>query len=119
LTVRPLYQFPIREPHSGFDHQGPSAIRKGFACSELIGISGAHANPLCPGQWNDQSGRPVSASLNEKLELVALRISARTIRPALKVTVIPSTAALRGFKSVDCRASQPEHPFADAIHQMR
>lgn len=118
----PLLNGPLE---GGFDLAYTAAIQKGmsgggiFSGSELIGINGAHANPLWPGQWNDQNGRPVSASLNEKLELVSLGISVRTIQAALKAAVIPSAAALNGLAAVACRASQPVRPSPEVIRQTR
>jgi len=104
----PLLNEPLE---GGFDLAYTAAIQKGmsgggvFSGADLIGINGAHANPLWPGQWNDQNGRPVSASLNEKLELVSLGISVRTIQAALKAAVIPSATALNGLTAVACRAA--------------
>jgi len=118
----PLLNEPLE---GGFDLAYTAALQKGmsgggvFSGSDLIGINGAHANPLWPGQWNDQNGRPVSASLNEKLELVSLGISVRTIQAALNAAVIPSAAALNGLTAVACRPSQPVRPSPDPIRQTR
>lgn len=74
---------------------------------ELIGNNGAHAHPLWPGQWNDASGKPVSAALNEKLELVSLGLSAATIETALRSALPPAPLPWR--RSAPC-AVQPALP---------
>jgi hypothetical protein len=62
-----------------------------FQGRRLIGINGAHANPLWPGQWKDQGNKPVSAILNRKLEQVSLGIPLQTIKLKLKTTTAPKT----------------------------
>lgn len=105
----PLLSSPLE---GGFDLAYSAAVAKGmsgggvFAGSELIGVNGAHANPLWPGQWREQNGRPLPALLNEKLELVSLGISAGTIQAALRGARIPSAAALERLDAVRCQADQ-------------
>jgi hypothetical protein len=62
-----------------------------FQGRRLIGINGAHANPLWPGQWKDQGNKPVSAILNRKLEQVSLGIPMQSIKLKLKTTTAPKT----------------------------
>lgn len=105
----PLIQQPLE---GGFDMAYTASVEKGmsggglFSGGELIGINGAHANPLWPGRWNDAQGKPVDVVLNEKLDLISLGISASTIQNALKAAQIPSSEALQSLKSVQCKTSQ-------------
>lgn len=116
----PLLRGPLE---GGFDLAYGAEVEKGmsggglFAGSELIGINGAHAQPLWPGQWNDASGKPVSAALNAKLELVSLGLSAAAIQTALRNALPPSPTALAPLRSLRCSArpaSVPPRPGASS-----
>ena len=102
----PLLSNPLE---GGFDLAYTSTVEKGmsgggvFIGGVLIGINGAHANPLWPGRWNDQRGKPVDTALNRKLELVSLGISVSTIQSAIKAAVMPDARALRGLEGFRCR----------------
>jgi hypothetical protein len=82
----PLLPSPLE---GGFDLAYTAPVQKGmsgggvFIGTELIGINGAHANPLWPGQWRDQHGRAVNEQFNRKLEVVSLGISREQIETAL------------------------------------
>ena len=102
----PLLSSPLE---GGFDLAYTSTVEKGmsgggvFIGGVLIGINGAHANPLWPGQWNDQRGKPVETALNRKLELVSLGLSIPTIQAAIKAAVTPNARALSLLQGVRCR----------------
>ena len=102
----PLLSSPLE---GGFDLAYTSTVEKGmsgggvFVAGVLIGINGAHANPLWPGQWNDQRGKPVVIPLNQKLELVSLGISVSTIQSAIKAVVPPDAKALMTLEGIHCR----------------
>jgi len=65
----PLLSQPLQ---GGFSLAYTATVEKGmsggglFSGTELIGINGAHANPLWPGRWHDVNGRPVSASVERE-----------------------------------------------------
>ena len=88
----PLLKQPLQ---GGFALAYTSVVEKGmsgggvFQGQTLIGINGAHANPLWPGQWKDQGNKPVSMRLNRKLEQVSLGIPLQTIKLRLKTAVAP------------------------------
>ena len=109
----PLLSGPLE---GGFDLAYSAEVEKGmsggglFAGLELIGINGAHAQPLWPGQWNDASGKPVSAALNAKLELVSLGLSVAAIQTALRNALPPSPATLAPLRSLRCSASPASVP---------
>jgi serine protease DegQ len=90
----PLLKQPLQ---GGFSLAYTSVVEKGmsgggvFQGRRLIGINGAHANPLWPGQWKDQGNKPVSAILNRKLEQVSLGIPLQTIKLKLKTTTAPKS----------------------------
>ena len=90
----PLLKQPLQ---GGFSLAYTSFVEKGmsgggvFQGRRLIGINGAHANPLWPGQWKDQGNKPVSAILNRKLEQVSLGIPLQTIKLKLKTTTAPKS----------------------------
>jgi len=108
----PLLSQPLQ---GGFSLAYTATVEKGmsggglFSGTELIGINGAHANPLWPGRWQDVNGNPVNTQLNAKLELVALGISAGTIRATLQATTAPSPTALIRIRSVQCETTPVEH----------
>ena len=107
----PMLQRPLE---GGFDLAYTAAVQKGmsgggvFNGGELIGINGAHANPLWPGQWRDQRGKAVDEQLNSKLELVSLGISADVIRAELKDAAVPGSELLRILSGVDCNPASNE-----------
>ena len=107
----PMLQRPLE---GGFDLAYTAAVQKGmsggglFNGGELIGINGAHANPLWPGQWRDQRGKAVDEKLNSKLELVSLGISADVIRAELKDAAVPGSEPLRILSGVDCNPTSNE-----------
>jgi len=88
----PLLKQPLQ---GGFALAYTSVVEKGmsgggvFQGRRLMGINGAHSHPLWPGQWKDQSSKPVSVNLNQKLEQVSLGIPLETITFRLKAAVIP------------------------------
>jgi len=92
----------------GFDLAYTAAVQKGmsgggvFSGGELIGINGAHANPLWPGVWRDQGRKPVAEQLNSKLELVSLGISAEVIKAELKEAAVPGAEQLNSLSRVNC-----------------
>lgn len=101
----PLLSSPLE---GGFDLAYTSTVEKGmsgggvFIGGVLIGINGAHANPLWPGQWNDQRTKPVEAALNKKLDLVSLGISISMIQAAIKAAGQPDAKALNTLRGVRC-----------------
>jgi len=101
----PLLKNPLE---GGFDLAYTAAVQKGmsgggvFSGGELIGINGAHANPLWPGVWRDQGRKPVAEQLNSKLELVSLGISAEVIKAELKVAAVPGAEQLNSLSRVNC-----------------
>ena len=102
----PLLSSPLE---GGFDLAYTSTVEKGmsgggvFIGGVLIAINGAHANPLWPGQWNDQHGKPVDSALNRRLELVSLGIAVPTIQTAIKAAVKPNARALTLLQGLRCR----------------
>ena len=110
-TEKPGLLLPLLSSQldGGFDLAYTSTVEKGmsgggvFFGDVLIGINGAHANPLWPGQWNDRSGKPVDTMLNRKLELVSLGISIKSIQSAVKAAAPPDTRALQVLEGVRCR----------------
>lgn len=90
----------------GFALAYTSVVEKGmsgggvFQSRRLIGINGAHSHPLWPGHWNDQGNKPVSTSLNRKLEQVSLGIPLQTIILRLKPEVVPQE--LLAFETAVC-----------------
>ena len=107
----PMLQRPLE---GGFDLAYTAAVQKGmsgggvFNGGELIGINGAHANPLWPGQWRDQRGKAVDEQLNSKLELVSLGISAEVIKAELKAAVVPGAEQLDSLSGVDCNPARQQ-----------
>ena len=107
----PMLQQPLE---GGFDLAYTAAVQKGmsggavFNGGELIGINGAHANPLWPGVWRDQGGKAVDEPLNSKLELVSLGISTEVIKGELKAAAVPGSELLRILSGVDCNPASNE-----------
>jgi len=106
----PLLKQPLQ---GGFGLAYTSLVEKGmsgggvFQGRTLIGINGAHANPLWPGQWKDQRNKPVSDGLNKKLELVSLGIPLQTILERLKSAAIPKEISLPAKSSCHWRGQVP------------
>lgn len=100
----------------GFDLAYTAAVQKGmsgggvFSGGELIGINGAHANPLWQGVWRDQDAKAVDEQLNNKLELVSLGISAEVIKAELKAAAVPGAEQLSSLNGVDCNPASNEKP---------
>lgn len=98
----------------GFDLAYTAAVQKGmsggglFNGGELIGINGAHANPLWPGQWRDQRGKAVDEQLDSKLELVSLGISADVIKAELKAAAVPGAEQLGSLGGVECNPARQQ-----------
>ncbi|MCP9856307.1 MULTISPECIES: serine protease [unclassified Synechococcus] len=107
----PLLAKPLQ---GGFELAYTAAVEKGmsgggvFAGGKLIGINGAHANPLWPGQWKDQQDEAVNEQLNDKLELVSLGIAWPTIQSALKAVQPPMVAQLSVLVGAKCNSPKPE-----------
>jgi len=107
----PVLQRPLE---GGFDLSYTAAVQKGmsgggvFNGGELIGINGAHANPLWPGQWRDQLGHAVDEQLNSKLELVSLGISAEVIKAELKAAAVPGAEQLISLSGVECNTARKQ-----------
>lgn len=100
----------LREPlEGGFDLTYTAVVRKGmsgggvFLDGRLIGINGAHAAPLWSGQWLRSDGQPVEPSLNRRLELVSLGLSADLIRQTLRMTDPPAAQDQESLAAVPCR----------------
>lgn len=105
----PLLKRPLE---GGFDLAYTSEVQKGmsgggvFSGAELIGINGAHAKPLWPGQWRDQAGKAVDDEVHRKLELVSLGISADVIKAELKAAGVLGTEQLDSLTGVDCNPAR-------------
>lgn len=76
----------LRDPlEGGYALAYTSLVQKGmsggglFWRDHLIGLHGVHPEPLWSGVWKQEDGRVPDASLQAKLELVALAIPARLI----------------------------------------
>ena len=106
----PLLSQPLE---GGFSLAYTAAVEKGmsgggvFAGRDLIGINGAHANPLWPGQWKHPNGKAVNDQLNPKLELVALGIASPVIQQALLAARAPSALQLDALTEMRCRGYEP------------
>jgi S1-C subfamily serine protease len=61
-----------------------------FQDGVLIGINGAHSDPLWAGQWSYLNGQPVSTALDQKLDLLSLGIPADAITRQLDRLVPPT-----------------------------
>ena len=102
----PLLNDPLQ---GGFDLAYTAAVEKGmsgggvFIGGQLIGINGTHSQPLWPGQWKQANGKPLPGGLNDKLELVALGLSASTIEQALKTARQPETNDLAALNALQCQ----------------
>jgi len=78
----PLLESELEE---GYDSTYTAPVEKGmsgggvFINERLVGINGAHSDPLWEFHWKDRYGKPVETSLNEKLGLVSIGISTSTI----------------------------------------
>lgn len=109
----PLLKQPLQ---GGFALAYTSVVEKGmsggglFQGRRLIGLNGAHSNPLWPGQWMDQSNKPVSNTLNQKLEQVSLGIPLQTMTRRLEAAAVPKT--LPQIDQPLCQKSAPKHTGA-------
>lgn len=103
----PLLRKPLQ---GGFDLGYTAIVEKGmsgggvFVGVNLIGINGAHANPLWQGTWLDQQGQFVDGKLNDKLELVSLGLSTQMIQAGLKLSLDSSNDNLKALAELECRA---------------
>ena len=86
LTI-PLLAEPLE---GGYTLTYTSEIDKGMSGGgvfdendQLIGINAAHQEPLWDANRRYQSGEPVTAKLNQQLDLVALGLNAEQVRMAL------------------------------------
>lgn len=102
----PLLTVPIE---GGFDLTSTVAVGKGmsggglFLGDRLIGINGTHAHPLWTGVLLSESGTPIDAGLNQRLELVSLGVSANPIQHLIRSSVRPSRRELRGLDGLTCK----------------
>lgn len=104
----------LRQPlEGGFSLAYTAAVEKGmsgggvFTGRDLIGINGAHANPLWPGQWKHPNGKAVNDQLNRKLELVALGIASPVIQQSLLTARAPTALQLDALTEMRCRGYEP------------
>ena len=104
LTV-PLLKKPLE---GGYNLTYTSDIDKGMSGggifnlnNELIGINAAHQEALWDATWTYQSGEPVAASLNKKLDLVAIGLNIISIDKALKAIAIPSSEMIEDAEEAD------------------
>ena len=102
----PLLESPLQ---GGFDLSYTAGVEKGmsgggvFEGVELVGINGTHANPLWPGQWKRQDGKSIEDSLQQKLELVSLGISADKIVNLLRTATPPNSEThAKSVAKLDC-----------------
>lgn len=111
----PLLSKPLQ---GGFDLSSTAAVQKGmsgggvFLGRHLIGINGTHADPLWPGMLLSETGQPIDAALNERLELVSLAISAPVIQKTLQAAELPNREQLASLAGVVCLEQQPSAPVA-------
>jgi len=61
-----------------------------FQDGALIGINGAHSDPLWAGNWSYFNGQPVPNSIDQKLDLLSLGIPSATIAQQLDRLVAPT-----------------------------
>ena len=89
----PLLERPLQ---GGFQLAYTSSITPGmsgggiFQDGALVGINGAHSDPLWPGHWSYLNGQPVSSYLDRKLDLLSLGIPADAISRQLDRLVPPT-----------------------------
>ncbi|MFN6353585.1 MAG: hypothetical protein ACK40D_12010, partial [Cyanobacteriota bacterium] len=65
--------------------------------------NGTHAHPLWTGVLLSESGTPIDAGLNQRLELVSLGVSANPIQHLIRSSVRPSRRELRGLDGLTCK----------------
>ena len=61
-----------------------------FQDGVLIGINGAHSDPLWAGNWSYLNGQPVPNTIDQKLDLLSLGIPSDTIAQQLDRLVAPT-----------------------------
>jgi len=109
----PLLRQPLQ---GGFALAYTAEVQKGmsgggvFLGKRLIGLNGAHPNPLWPGQWLQADGKAVSSELNARLELVALGIPVSTIQQAIQSAKLPDLKSVAALAEVKC--AEPSDPPA-------
>lgn len=92
----PLLEAPLKE---GFDLTYTASVQKGmsgggiFVGDKLIGLNGAHPDPLWQGEWQRPNRTAVGERLNRQLELVALGLSSRHLLPVLDPAQTPTPPA--------------------------
>ena len=98
----PLIKSELEE---GYDTTYTAPIEKGmsgggvFVDERLVAINGAHSDPLWDFHWKDRYGKPIDASLNEKLGLLSIGISVSTILREFKRVEGRNVTAV----NIDCR----------------
>lgn len=95
----PLLSAPLE---GGLQLASTSAVRKGMSGGglfdeqdHLIGINTTHADPLWSAPLRQETGQPVAAALNRRLELVALAIPITRVLPLLSGLKPPAAPAGR------------------------
>ena len=89
----PLLERPLQ---GGFQLAYTASITPGmsgggiFQDGALIGINGAHSDPLWAGHWSYHNGQPVPNALDQKLDLLSLGIPADAITRQLDRLVPPT-----------------------------
>jgi len=100
----PLLATPLE---GGYGLAYTSLVEKGmsggglFWGGALVGLNGAHRDPLWEGTWKQLNGRPLPSPLQDKLELVSLAISNDSIQTALQAVQaqpLPSRAVLASLR---------------------
>ena len=98
----PLIKSELEE---GYDMTYTAPVEKGmsgggvFVDERLVAINGAHSDPLWDFHWKDRYGKPIDASLNEKLGLLSIGISVSTILREFKRVEGRNVTAV----NIDCR----------------
>ena len=98
----PLIKSELEE---GYDTTYTAPVEKGmsgggvFVDERLVAINGAHSDPLWDFHWKDRYGKPIDASLNEKLGLLSIGISVSTILREFKRVEGRNVTAV----NIDCR----------------
>ena len=89
----PLLDRPLQ---GGFQLSYTGSITPGmsgggiFRDGVLIGINGAHSDPLWAGNWSYLNGQPVPNTIDQKLDLLSLGIPSDTIAQQLDRLVAPT-----------------------------
>jgi hypothetical protein len=104
----PLLEVPLKE---GFDLTYTATVQKGmsgggvFVGDKLIGLNGAHPDPLWQGEWQRPNRTAVGERLNRQLELVALGLSSRHLLPLLDPAQTPTPPAAMQAAPPTCQPS--------------